>query len=134
MEQEAIEPSARELAWRQYNLLIDLYKHYTELIVQINIFFYGITGAILTFLFANPNEKSLKYSLLLPIGLSLLLVGICIYGARLWVPFQNGIYRLCRDLELKIWPDVRIFSVALWASGLLFLCTGIGMIVLMILR
>jgi hypothetical protein len=37
-----------ELKWRQYALLVDLYKFYLELFLKFNIFFYAVTGAIMS--------------------------------------------------------------------------------------
>jgi hypothetical protein len=62
----------RELLWRQYQLNIDLYKGYLELIVKINVFYYAITGAILSFFFSNQNHLT-KFSLLLPLFMSIAL-------------------------------------------------------------
>jgi hypothetical protein len=37
-----------ELKWRQYALLVDLYKFYSELSLKFNLFFYAVTGAIMS--------------------------------------------------------------------------------------
>ena len=70
----------RELLWRQYQLNVDLYKGYLDLIVKINVFYYAITGAILSFYFANQNDLT-KLSLLLPLLMSVTLGVFFIVGA-----------------------------------------------------
>jgi hypothetical protein len=37
-----------ELKWRQYALLVDLDKFYLDLFLKSNIFFYAVTGAIMS--------------------------------------------------------------------------------------
>jgi hypothetical protein len=37
-----------ELKWRQYALLVDLYKFYLELSLKFNLFFYAVTGGMMS--------------------------------------------------------------------------------------
>jgi hypothetical protein len=46
---EVIRMDAPELLWRQYALSVDLYKFYMDLVVKFNVFYYAVTGAILSF-------------------------------------------------------------------------------------
>jgi hypothetical protein len=47
---------------------IDLYKKYLDLVLKINLFYYGITGALLSFYFSqNGNGSLIEYSLIMPI-------------------------------------------------------------------
>src|SRR5689334_6427872 len=102
------DPTDRELLWRQYNLHIDLYKYYFDLIIKTNTFFYAITGSILTFYFANLSNEFMKYSLLLPIIMSIGLAGAFIYGARLMVVVREDVFDLRDKLGLETAPDVQV--------------------------
>ena len=64
---------ARELLWKQYNLNVGLYRGYLELVVKMNVFYYAVTGAILSYYFAHAAEPLVKWSLLLPLAMSLAL-------------------------------------------------------------
>jgi len=63
----------RELLWHQYQMNVDLYKGYLDLVVKINVFYYDITGAIVSFYFSNASEPLIKWSLLLPLLMSIAL-------------------------------------------------------------
>ena len=91
------ELSERELLWRQYNLHVDLYKFYLDIALKVNVFFYVITGGILTFYFANSNERLIRYSLLLPIILSIGFGGVFIYGSILMSVVREDIFRIRRQ-------------------------------------
>lgn len=67
-----------EILWRQYSLTVELYKFYMDLTVKFNVFYYAVTGAILSFYFANQNIDDVKYSLLLPILMSIAFAGFFI--------------------------------------------------------
>lgn len=67
-----------EVGWKDYELHMNLFKNYLILCLNINLFYYGITGAILSFYFNNSHNNSLIiFSLALPfiIGLGL----ICLF-------------------------------------------------------
>ena len=38
----------KDLLWKQYELHVGLYKHYLELALKFNVFYYAATGAILS--------------------------------------------------------------------------------------
>ena len=46
--------SERDLLWKRYEIEIDLYKHYLELTVKFNVFYYAATGGILSLYFRTP--------------------------------------------------------------------------------
>jgi len=69
--------------WKEYNIHIDLYKHYLELVLKFNIFYYAITGAILSFYFSKVQIATIRYSLIFPILMSLLFASFFFYGAKL---------------------------------------------------
>lgn len=59
-------------------MTVELYKFYMDLTVKFNVFYYAVTGAILSFYFANQNIDDVKYSLLLPILMSIAFAGFFI--------------------------------------------------------
>jgi hypothetical protein len=60
--------------WERYEMHVDLYKYYMEFMLKINIFYYGITGAILSYYFTNnANGTAKEFVLFLPIAISLAL-------------------------------------------------------------
>ena len=127
MDQE--QPSNRELLWRQYNLHVDLYKYYFDIALKANIFFYGITGAILTYYFANSSQDLIKYSLLLPMVMSFGLSILFIYSSFLMTVIRDDIFDLRKKLGLQTAPDVHVLIMALRVFAVTFFCVAIAMVV-----
>ena len=124
------EPTDRELLWRQYELHVGLYKFYLETIIKFNLFFYLITGGILTFYFANPNDQLVKYSLVFPALLSFAFSAVAIYAAKLMGVVRLDIFRIRDSLKLNTAPDVNVLAVLLRVFAAVFFIGGVVMIVL----
>src|SRR2546426_5837786 len=73
----------KDILWKQYAQNVDLYKFYLDLTVKINVFYYAVTGAILTYYFQHSSDRLSRFALLLPIAFSLAISGIFVYGSRL---------------------------------------------------
>ena len=120
-----------ELLWNQYTKLIDLYKFYLDITLKANIFYYAITGGILTFIFSGKGQdKFVILSLLLPIGMGLLLTYIFWRGKNLYGAIEKAIEDLKVQLDLIEVPKTVILTDALRYSGILFLMTTLGMFIL----
>ncbi|HLM01630.1 MAG TPA: hypothetical protein VK400_11295 [Pyrinomonadaceae bacterium] len=79
--------AVRELKWKEFTLRVEHYKHYLNIALQVNAFFYVTTGAVLGVYLKYSLELSkdyhLVYFLLLPILIGSVLRGVFIYGADL---------------------------------------------------
>jgi hypothetical protein len=117
----------KESLWKQYQLHIDLYKHYLELVVKFNVFYYAVTGAIVSFYFSKTDVPLIKYSLLFPIVLSLGFGGFFIYAASLMSPIRDEIFSIRDELGLYSAPEVRVLSVVLCISAIMFLVVAISL-------
>jgi|GEM_PF-4395242 len=51
---------SKEDLWKQYEISVDLYKHYLKLTIEINVFYYAITGAIVNRA-SNSYEHTFGY-------------------------------------------------------------------------
>jgi hypothetical protein len=110
-----------EILWSQYKQNVELYKFYMELIVKFNIFYYAVTGAIVSFFFANQSIPNIKYSLLLPIIMSIAFAVFFIYGAVLMRYLREDVFNIRDSLELQVAPDVGVLSVLLYMFSVIFL-------------
>jgi|JI8StandDraft_2_1071088.scaffolds.fasta_scaffold30184_2 hypothetical protein len=119
-----------ELLWRQYASNIELFKHYLKLAIEINVFYYGISGALVSFALSRPEIESLRFALLLPLVMSLAFAGLYVYGASLLTVMREETFKLRDQLELEAAPDLIILSVLLWVSAALFVLSAIGFAVL----
>ena len=60
----AVPQATRDDLWKQYQLHVDLYKHYLELSLKLNAFSYAVTGAILSFYLSRqqPVGGALRFA------------------------------------------------------------------------
>ena len=118
-------PADNATLWKQYELLVELYKFYMKLTIKINLFYYGITGAILSFYFTHPNTPVVVYAIGLPILMSVVLAGIFFYGACLMPVLRKDLFALRDRLGLDTAPDLGVLTIVLSAFGGLFVVVAI---------
>jgi hypothetical protein len=94
------EPSDREIQWRDYELGANMYKFYIEQAVKINVFYFGIAGAIVSYVLAHSDIKYVRLGLLLPFIISgFLAVGFGAFvGPAKWL--DKDTERLANKLKL----------------------------------
>jgi len=98
--------------WKQYEVSVDLYKHYLKLVIELNVFYYAITGAIVSYYFAHRMEApEVRFALILPILMSVLLAGFFIYGSRMNRYSREEMFRVRNALGLQVVPE---FAVLGW--------------------
>jgi hypothetical protein len=123
-------PTARKLQWREYEVQVDLYKHYMDMLMKVNAFFYIITGGVLSFYFLNYGKPFVRYALLFPILISCVLGAMFFYGASKWGRVVKLIRGAIDTLDLVKAPDIQVLYFLLSASGIVFLGVGVSMFVL----
>jgi hypothetical protein len=65
----------KQLLWNRYAMHIDLYQKYLDVAIKLNLFYYGITGAILSFYFSQKSNNSItELALVFPILFSVALL------------------------------------------------------------
>ena len=130
--EEAVSKDEWDATWKEYELHIELYKYYLDLGLKANLFFYFITGGILGIYLQSPASRLMKFSLLLPILISLAFGGVFIHGAILWMRVSDVIREIRRELKLKKAPDINLMSLLLMVFGTIFLVIGISIVFLAI--
>ena len=124
------DPTPRDDLWRQYQLHADLYRHYLELTLKFNVFFYAVAGAIASFCLSRPSPAGpTRYALLFPALLGFGLAVVSIYGAILNETARAEIIRIVTALGQTTWPEVRVLGVILVLSGVLFLVAAVALAV-----
>ena len=123
-----------EILWRQYALLVDLYKFYLDVVIKMNAFYYGVTGAILAYFFKNGSNPLVRYALVLPILFSIALALLFFYGAILMRVLRLDVFNIRDALGLATAPDLGVLSKMLWGAGGIALIVGISMIVLILMH
>jgi len=127
------ESASGDVMWRQYALHVDLYKFYLDLSIKVNVFYYAITGAILTYYFQHSADRFTRYSLLLPIAFSLAIGALFLYGAALLKTVREDLIDLRDALHLDTAPDVQVLVVFLRAFGVIIAATGVCLAALFLL-
>lgn len=119
--------NGRELLWRQYQQNVDLYKFYMDLTIKFNVFFYAVTGAIVSYVLAQHNGNDLvQYALVLPLIMSLCFGGFFVYGAVLMRILRRDTFAIRDALQLQAAPDVGVLCVLLYVFAFVFLFIAIG--------
>lgn len=119
-----------EALWRQYELHVDLYKHYLKIAIDFNVFYYAITGAILSYYLTHSEIDLIKYSLLLPLLMSVLFAGFFIYGARLMAETRDEIFSIRDKLEFETAPEVQVLAALLWIFSILMSVVAVAILYL----
>lgn len=125
-------PSDLEVLWRNYALHVDLYKQYLDLTLRFNIFYYAITGAMLSFFFTNQDKGIVKYLLLFPMLMSMFFSLLSFYAASRVNLVSQELKRISTRLAIEVWPDTDFLSFLLRTCGALFTTVYIGIMLILI--
>lgn len=120
------------ILWQQYELHVDLYKHYLKLLLEFNIFYYAATGAILSYYFSKPELPWMRYSLLFPVLMSLGFAAIFFYSANRAGITRKEVFAIRDDLGLRSAPEYAVLQVFLWVSAGLMLAVGLSLLAIVI--
>ncbi len=97
------------------------------LLVKFNIFYYAVTGGIVSFYFAHTDIDKIEYSLLLPILMSVCFGIFFIYGAKLMKYLRKEVFDISHMLELNEAPDVGVLSVLLYIFSFIYFIISIAL-------
>jgi hypothetical protein len=113
---------AIELAWKEIETDLELYRFYLEIILKSAAFVMAFTGAVLSYYLGKPASTSLRLALWLPIIVNAGMFAVSAVG----LPFAFGLRRIhvlrCTDAGLKGWyelaplPMILILCLFLYAS------------------
>ncbi len=107
------------------------FKGYLDTALTANIWFYAFTGAILTYYLAHRERKQyLRYSLLLPFVLGILIIFISWKGIGQAYLIEGVMLKSAGDIQLVEVPAVNILVNFLRASIALLFLVCICLIVL----
>ena len=113
-----------DLLWKQFALNVDLYKFYLDLVIRINVFYYAITGAIISYYFQHRTDGVARYALLLPVLFSLGLGITFLYGATLIPVVRRELFAIRDRLKIDTAPDLMVLIVFLVITGIILLAVG----------
>ncbi|MFT5544028.1 MAG: hypothetical protein ACI96N_003247 [Arenicella sp.] len=118
-----------EKLWKRYQMHVDLYKYYLDYALKINIFYYGITGAILSYYFTNDaNGTSRELVLLLPIAISVCLYALFSFAQKTYIVSVEDIEIIAKKLGMNRW--VRTDAFILISRGSSYLMGSVALCLL----
>lgn len=123
-----------ELTWKKYKLEVQLFRSYLDLVIKINLFYYIVTGAIISYYLANKSEQYIIYSLLLPMLMSFSLCAYFIYAAVLAENARKSIRGLAFELKQSVYPEARILVFLIIISAINFAFVFISLLTWLILQ
>jgi hypothetical protein len=95
-----MEPSDREIQWRDYELSAKLYQFYVEQALRVNVLYFGFAGAIVSYVLAHSGLHYVRLGLLLPMLISLFLMAFLGISARPASFLDQDMRRLAANLNL----------------------------------
>lgn len=110
-----------ESLWKQLEIIVDLYKFFFEWVLKLDIFFYSITGAIVSFYFSKPVGSPFRHALLLPLLFSILLLFLFASGERGLRKTQEQAQSIVDRLGLILRLDIRYLPNFLAVNALMCL-------------
>ena len=122
-----------EFLWKYYAQLVDLYKFYVDIALKANVFYYAITGGILTYYFSHRSDPLVEGALALPLLMSLGLAVLSWKGARLADILRHELIDTSDKLGLPAFPETNVLVAFLRVSAGLFVGVVVAL-VLIILR
>jgi hypothetical protein len=123
-------PTRPELL-RQYEISIDLHKHYLKLALELNVFYYAITGALVSYFFAHRSEPLMQWTLLLPFLMSILFAALFIYGGIQQNVLRREVFQIRNALGFHSAPELLVLSVFLYIFATLMLAVAFALAALM---
>ena len=122
---------------KQYQMMVDIYKFHFEIVLKFIIFYYAITGAILSYYLSQPNTGFMRFALVLPIFMGLVLGVFAFFGAIEVGPLKDDILRVTVQLHLQPFPTVNLLNRLggmLIVTGVLSVLTAICLAIVSIWR
>jgi hypothetical protein len=124
----------------ELKIRVDTYQKYINITLQVNAFYYAITGGVLG-VYLNRPDGQLVYFLLLPIFMGGILGGILLHGANLQKNASGKIQAILTKLndepikqDIKPIDDIDLLRQLLLIFGFTFLLVGTALTVMPIIR
>ena len=120
-----------ELLWREYQLSVDLYKFYIDVLLKVVVAYYAVTGGILSFYFTRSQPSVARWALVLPCLVSFALAWLFRWGAQLWEIVRNDAYRIAGELDVGGF-ELSALQMLLRGAAILLFATGLAMVGLIV--
>jgi hypothetical protein len=122
-----------ESDWKQYDMLATTIRSSLDLVLKANIFYYAVTGAILSFYFSRPEPvpRNLRFVLVFPVLMALVLAGLFGRAASTMWRGEEQLRDIATRLKLTAYPDTVGLRHALLGSSVLLLAIAVALLATM---
>ena len=122
--------------WERYKHEVELHRGYLDLVIKINIFYYAITGAVISFYFLHfKDEPLLIYALILPFVMSVAFAIFFYRSAMAADISQRYIEKITEEMKLDYFSAVgSVLSFLLRIFFWLFIVVASGLFILFIIH
>jgi hypothetical protein len=120
----------QDIAWKQYELQIGIFKEYLNLVLKFNVFYYAATGALISYFFTKSQVSWMKYSLLFPVLMSIGFAVLFLYGASQIKVMREELFEIRDALGLLTAPEPHVLTVFLCVSAILMLFVALALLIL----
>jgi hypothetical protein len=122
----------KELLWKKYEHDVLLHRDYLNLVLKINIFYYAVTGAIISFYFVQQDEPLIKFSLLLPFAMSVALAVFFYKAAKAADISHSNIETIAGQIGFEVFSAVgTVLAFLLRIFLLLMIVSALGILILL---
>lgn len=122
-EEENLSEEEKSNLLKEMEIWIDLYKFYFDLTLKANAIFYGIAGAVASFVL--DKNPVLLFALLFPAILGFILAIVSLYGSAQFNPLQERFLEIMDKISPNIHPLVKPLQVTLCLAGILSLIVSL---------
>lgn len=125
-------------AMKQYQMMVDIYKFHFEIVLKFIIFYYAITGAVVSYYLSNqPHSGFMHFALVLPIFMGIALGLFAFFGADGVDPLKADIILVTKQLHLAPFPNVRLLNrlkLMLRVTSVLCILTAVCLFIVSVVR
>ncbi len=125
-------PADLELKWRQYRLLVGMFRFYLQIFLRFNVFLYAVTGAIISVYLSKLDQPAMRFALVLPMVMAVFFGGVFLYGATRIEVSRKEVMQICNDLGLSTYPAFQVLAIVLCLGAVLLLLIAAGLLALIL--
>jgi hypothetical protein len=119
---------SKDILWKQYELHVGLYKTYFEFVLKFNVFYYAVTGAILSYYFAHSEIPWMKYALLFPVFMSACFAIFFICGAYKIGVVRDELEAIGSRLGFDTVPEYLVLTILLIITATLVVVVALSLL------
>lgn len=108
----------REDLCKERDVILDLYKHHLQLLLNANVFIYAVTGALLSFVFTHLDVAFIRSMLVFPILFCVVFAVFFLLARRDINNSQEELKMISAALSVNTYPRMDALPLGLLVSAI----------------